>query len=429
MYPNYFDPGDSTGLDAASRTLVQRRANALGPHAPLMYRHPVHLVRGRGTRLWDSGGREYLDAYNNVPSVGHSHPHVAEAVSRQVSRLNTHSRYLHEAVIGYAERLLARLPDGIGRIGFQCTGSEANDLAVRMARYATGARGVIVTRYAYHGNTALATALSPASSGGTTSADFVRLVEPPLPGMVGRFHAEVAEAVADLTKAGLGVAALLADSSFSSEGIVAGDPGILGPALETVRGAGGLFIADEVQPGFGRIGTRFWGFALHEAIPDIVTMGKPMAAGLPVAAVAARPDIADRFYAANPYFNTFAASPVSMAAATAVLDVIETEELAGHAEAMGESTRAAFRVLAADFPVIADVRGSGLYTGVELRGTDGQPDGPLARSVVESLRDQGVLLGLTGVHSNVLKVRPPLPFDSDDLDLLASALARALRTG
>ena len=278
----------------------------------------MQFVRGEGVWLYDPAGNAYLDAYNNVASVGHSHPHVVQAIARQAAVLNTHTRYLHETVLDYAEKLLATFPAEISQIMFTCTGSEANDLALRVARTCTGGTGFIVTETAYHGVTSALAELSPSLGLPMAKDSHARLV--PAPRSAGDdtgeiFARHVRGALDDMKKNGIRPAGLLVDTIFSSDGVFADPAGFLRPAVEAVRAAGGIFIADEVQPGFGRTGEQMWGFARHGLIPDLVTMGKPMGNGHPVAGMAARPEVLAEFGARSRYFNTFGGNPVSAAAA------------------------------------------------------------------------------------------------------------------
>ena len=423
-----------TPLDETSTALVDRRRASLGPAYRLFYRRPVHLVRGAGAHLFDADGTRYLDAYNNVASVGHANPRVAEAVARQLSTLNTHTRYLHEGIVDYSEQLLATLPDEISSIMYTCTGSEANDLAVRVAEAHTGRTGVVVTAEAYHGNSALISALSPSLGTGVALGANVRTVpapdsyRTPAAELGERFARDVAAAVADLDRHGHGFSALLVDTIFSSDGIYA-DPGVLGPTLDVVRDAGGVLIADEVQPGFARTGEGMWGFARHGVVADLVTMGKPMGNGIPVAAMAARPGVLAAFAEHVPYFNTFGGNPVSMAAAQAVLDTIRDDDLTTNARVIGAQLRVALTAAGEHAAFVGDVRGAGLYTGVEIvRDRDSKaPDGAQAQRIVDAMRDRHVLLSVCGGSGNVLKIRPPLVFSGSDLDWLVTEFAAVVK--
>ncbi|MGE2834063.1 aspartate aminotransferase family protein [Mycobacterium sp. SMC-4] len=429
MDSNSYDGGVST--DPGIERHIEARTRLLGPAYRLFYERPVHLVRGRGSHMFDADGLRYLDAYNNVVSVGHCHPHVVAAMARQAETLNTHTRYLHESIVEYSERLLATV--GLDQVMYACTGSEANDLALRVAHRYTGKRGIIVTRDAYHGNTAAVTEISPSLGGAAAVGAHVRTVPAPdsyrsRRDVAAKFTSDVQTAIADLQAAGLGVSALIADTIFSSDGIYP-DPSVLAPAVAAVRAAGGLFIADEVQPGFGRTGDAMWGFRRHGVTPDLVTMGKPMANGLPVAAMAARREVLAEFARAVPYFNTFGGNPVSMAAAAAVLDVIEDEQLMTHAARIGGVLRDELTRLCAEHPRIGEVRGTGLYVGVEVvRDRDsGAPDRAGARDLVNAMRDRRVLISVCGADGHVLKVRPPLVFSMADVDWFCTEFSAALR--
>jgi len=421
--------------DAQTQALLARRARLLGPAYRLFYDEPLHLVRGDGVWLWDAAGRRYLDCYNNVASVGHAQPQVVAAIAAQAAMLNTHTRYLHEGVLAYAERLLATLPPALGHAMFTCTGSEANDLALRIAQAHTGASGLIITQHAYHGVTAPTAEASPSLGPQGPRSARVRTVPAPLGGRgnsgdVGRRFADgVRGAIADLRAHGLAPAALLVDTVFSSDGVFTAPAGFLAVAAAAVREAGGLFIADEVQAGFGRSGDAFWGFARHGLVPDIVTMGKPMGNGHPVAGLAVRPDVLESFGQQCRYFNTFGGNPVAMAAAGAVLDVIEQQGLQANALRVGEHLRSRLRGLAQQHALVGEVRGAGLFIAVDLVA-DRDSSAPAATAtarVVNGLRQQGVLLSATGPQASTLKIRPPLVFDTGHADLLVDALDEVLR--
>jgi 4-aminobutyrate aminotransferase-like enzyme len=418
-------------VDPATESLIAARDRILGPAYRLFYQRPVHLVRGEGTRLYDADGVCYLDAYNNVASVGHCHPHVVEAATRQLSTLNTHTRYLHGGIVNYSQRLLDTMPEQIDQVMYACTGSEVNDLALRVAEMHTGATGVIVTSDAYHGNTAAVTAISPSLGGATVLGDHVRTIPPPdsyrVPAdeLAARFTEDVIAAIADLNDSGAGFSALVVDTIFSSDGIYP-DPSVLAPAVEAVHRAGGVFIADEVQPGFARTGEAMWGFLRHSVVPDLVTMGKPMGNGMPISAMAARSEILDAFAREVPYFNTFGGNPVTVAAAAAVLDVIEDEKLMRNAADVGSQLRTELTQLVAQHPRIGDVRGTGLYVGVEVIDETGAPDRAGARTLVNAMRERHVLISVCGRDGNVLKIRPPLVFSSTDVDWLCTEFAAAL---
>lgn len=409
-------------------SLQHRRSRTLGPASRLFYREPLHIVRGVGTALFDADGVEYLDAYDNVPVVGHCHPRVVEAQNRQAGLLNTHTRYLSGHIVDYAERLLATFPAELSNIMFTCSGSEAVDLALRIARHGRAGTGVIVTENAYHGTTAAAAAISPSLGAGQPLGADVRVVPSPhqLDEAALAFPVAVQAAADDLIRHGHGVAAFIADSIFSSDGVIPDPPGFLCGAAEVVRSAGGLYIADEVQPGFGRTGAQMWGFDRHHVVPDMVVLGKPMGNGMPIAATVLRADLAERFGSEIRYFNTFAGNPVSIAAADAVLDVIEDEDLIGNAQRVGEYLKSQLKRIGADCPRIGEIRGAGLFLGVDVVDDNGRPDSTEADRLVNAYRDARVLIGSAGQGNSALKIRPPLPFSMADADRFLTVTEQVL---
>lgn len=420
------DRNSRSALDAPAE-LLARREEALGPTYRTFYGRPLHLVRGQGAWLYDASGRAFLDAYNNVASVGHCHPHVVAALARQASILNTHTRYLSEPVVDYAERLLATLPDHLGHIMFTCTGSEAVDLAVRIARHVTGGTSVIVTDHAYHGATAATAAVSPEVGGPGALGREHRTIPAPdtyrQAGLGARtFLTNLERALADLKRNNLKPAALLVDTAFSSDGIFFPAADLIAQAGAIMRQAGGLLIADEVQTGFGRLGSSMWGFERAGLTPDIVTMGKPMGNGHPIGGVACRGELVQNFGAVTGYFNTFGGNPVSAAVGMAVLEVIEQEGILGNARDTGQYLRGELGSLAQRHRLIGDVRGEGLFVGVEIVDQAGAPLPQIASRIVEGLRDKGVLISSTGPDQNVLKIRPPLVFSNANVDQLVRAL-------
>ena len=409
--------------------LEQRRTRLLGPNVRLFYDQPLHLVRGQGTWVWDADGRKYLDCYNNVPHVGHCHPRVTEAIARQASLLNTHTRYLHDGILDYVERLVATFGPQITSAIMVCTGSEANDVALRMAQAITGKTGIIATDHTYHGNTAAVSQLSttmPPIGGFGTHVRHIPAPDSYRPS--GDLADQVEAACRSLTTSGHGVSGIILDPFFVNEGFPDLPPGFLDPALAIVRKYGGVVIADEVQPGFGRLGTHFWGHQRAGFAPDIVTMGKPMGNGHPVAAVATSFEIMSAFRKAFRYFNTFGGNPVSCAAAGAVLDVLADEDLPARAVTTGDHLRTGLRRLAQKHDLIGDVRGAGLATGAELV-SDRQAKAPardIADRVVNQMRQNGVLMGANGISYNVLKIRPPMPFGMAEADLVLQTLDHVL---
>ncbi|OCC06669.1 aminotransferase [Labrys sp. WJW] len=414
--------------------LLARRERLLGRNMSLFYEEPVHLVRGEGVWLWDDEGRRYLDCYNNVPHVGHCHPRVVEAITRQASTLNTHTRYLHEGILDYVERLTGTFDTSLNAAILTCTGSEANDVALRMAQAMTGKTGVIATDHTYHGNTAAVSQLSTRMPPVGGFGGHVRHVPAPdsyrpLGGEPGEafaaaFAAKVEEAIASLQASPHGFSALIIDPFFANEGFPDLPPGFLDRTVAAVHKAGGLVIADEVQPGFGRTGSHMWGHQHAGFVPDIVTLGKPMANGHPVGGVVANIDTINAFRKAFRYFNTFGGNPVSCAAAMAVLDVIEEEGLIENARIVGAYTRAGFERLADKHTLIGDIRGSGLFMGTEfvLDRTSKQPAPEPATRIINAMRERGVLMGKIGVHQCATKIRPPMPFSKEHADLMLSTL-------
>ncbi|MEQ8493243.1 MAG: aspartate aminotransferase family protein, partial [Gammaproteobacteria bacterium] len=380
-------------------TLIARRERLLGA-SPLFYDEPLHIVRGEGVWLYDADGRRYLDCYNNVPHVGHCQPDVVAALSRQAATLNVHTRYLHETILDYSERLLATFDPSLSKVMYVCTGSEANDQALRIARHATGGRGIICTNLTYHGNTTAVDAISPLFYGRVSPHPDVRTIPypdsyRPRDGLAGAALteaclAELAAAIDSFAAAGVPFAGLIVCSIFANEGLPNVPPGFMRKACDMVRAAGGLVIADEVQAGFGRSG-RMWGHELMDFTPDIVTMGKPMGNGHPVAALVARGELIDRFRADVMYFNTFGGNPVSCAVAAAVLDVMERDDLIAHAREVGDYTRGRLVALGERHDLIGDVRGHGLWIGVELvlDRESKEPATELTRRVVNAMKARG----------------------------------------
>lgn len=432
---NAFDMRRKADLEPTLAELVARRRRSFGPNALLFYERPIAVTRAEGVWLYGPDGERYLDVYNNVPSVGHCHPHVVEAVSRQLGKLNTHTRYLYDIVYTYAEKLLATMPAEVSNIVFTCTGSESSDLALRIARCVTDGSGFIVTENAYHGNTAAVTEISPAAASEQPRGEHVALVPAPdtyrrpADNLGDRFAREVQQAIDALQRKGIRLAGIIVDTIFSSDGIYADPAGFLAPAIAAVRAAGGVYIADEVQPGFGRTGEKMWGFERHGVMPDIVVMGKPMGNGFPMGGVTVRPDLLEVFGAKSGYFNTFGGNPVAAAAGIAVLEVIEEEGLMANAAAVGAYMLKGMRDLSEQYPAVGDVRGAGLFFGVEFsRNREArEPDRDMATRVVNGMRERNVLIGTAGRHGNVLKIRPPLCFSREHADIFLETFADVLK--
>ncbi len=430
---NQYIPGREGDISAADAALIKRRAELLGPAYRLFYEKPLHIVRGEGVWLYDPDGQPYLDVYNNVASVGHCHPHVVAALTKQAGILNTHTRYLHETIVEYAARLLAKFPPALKHVMFTCTGSEANDLALRIAKSYTKGTGVIVTKLAYHGLTVAIAELSPSLGDYIERGPNVKLVPAPdtyrIDGDVGAaFAAGVKQALAEMQAQGIKPCALLVDGIFSSDGVFPGKPGFLKEAVDAMRAAGGIYIADEVQPGFGRVGPEFWGFARHGLVPDIVTVGKPMGNGHPMAGAIMQPQIVEEFGKRSRYFNTFGGNPVSCAVGLAVLDVIDNENLAQNAGKVGTYMREGLEKLASRHDIIGDVRGAGLFLGAEFvkDRKSKEPAPEETTRIVNDLRRRKVLISATGPGANILKIRPPLVFTQEHADIFLDAVDKAL---
>ncbi len=420
--------------------MIERRHKSLGSALSLSYGdNPVHVEAGEGIWLLEADGTRLLDCYNNVPHVGHAHPHVARAVARQTSALNTNTRYLFGAVLDYAERLAALAPAPLDTCTFVNSGSEANDIAYRMARYATGNSGVIVTDYAWHGITAATAPFAPHGRIQGIDASHIATIVAPDPyrgpykagdgDLAALYAADAERAVAELEASGHGVAAFMIDSAFTSDGVPDVPEGYLKRVVDTVRAAGGVIIADEVQCGLGRIGTHFWGFDAHGIAPDMITLGKPVGNGYPLGVVISVGSLRDAFGNATDYFSTFGGNPVACAAGAAVLDVIEREDLQENARLTGEYKRHRLADLAQRHALIGDVRGTGLLTMVELvrdRATR-EPAARETSEILKHVRGEHVLVGSEGPHSNVLKIRPPMVFSRDNADQLVDVLDRVLR--
>ena len=416
--------------------LLSRRQASLGAAYQLFYESPVHLVRGEGVWLYDADGRKYLDMYNNVAHVGHCHPQVVKAICDQVGTLNTHTRYLHDNVINLAEQLTAKFPTELDTAMFCCTGSEANELALRIASSVTGGEGLIVVEYAYHGNSKATFEISPSDipvddiPGHVVTVPAPDTYRGPYRGddAADKYASHVFDAIELLKSRGIKPAAFVIDTIISSSGIVSPPPGYLGKVAEIIRNAGGLFIADEVQPGFGRTGKNYWGFEADDLVPDIVTMGKPMGNGHPIAGVVTRRDLVEDFSKKAHYFNTFGGNPVSCAAGLAVLDIIERENLQQNTLDVGQFIIDGLSRLAEEHDCIGDVRGSGLFLALELV-SDREARTPateLTGNVVESLREHGVLTGSIGPDSNILKLRSPMTLSRDNAEYFLSALKDSL---
>lgn len=421
--------------------ILAARGRAIGGNVSVGYRRPVQIVRGSMQYLFDETGRRFLDGYNNVPHVGHCHPRVVEAAERQMRTLSTNTRYLDEHLVRYADRLTATLPAPLRVCYFVNSGSEANELALRLARAHTRQRDLIVLDAAYHGNTTTLIDISPYKfngPGGSGKPPWVHVVPVPdvyrgtykrgeaQPGA--RYADAVAEAIDRMRASGASPCGFIAESCPSVGGQIILPPGYLASVYRFVRDAGGVCIADEVQTAYGRIGTHFYGFEPQGVVPDIVVLGKPIGNGHPIGAVVTTPEIAASFDNGMEFFSTFGGSTVSCAIGLAVLEVVEDERLQAHADRVGAHLLARLGQLVERSPIVGDVRGSGLFIGVELvRNRETlEPATMEASDIVNHLREEGILIGTDGPYHNVLKIRPPMPFTIDDADAVASALGRVL---
>jgi 4-aminobutyrate aminotransferase-like enzyme/Ser/Thr protein kinase RdoA (MazF antagonist) len=422
------EPGDDL--------LRRRREVSGGALSPLFYSRPLHIVRGEGPWLVAADGTRYLDAYNNVAVVGHAHPTVTQAVSRQLGLLNTHSRYLHPGIVELAERLLATMPGPLDTCLFTTSGTEANELAWRMATAYTGGNAAVIAEHAYHGSTKWMADLSSNEWPTGYQPGHVATFTAPRASTGGTDHrtaaGRVTAAAARLADHGDRAALVLADLGFTSEGVLDAPAGFIAGLVDGAHRAGALFLADEVQVGFGRVGAAFWRFAAAGITPDFVALGKPMGAGYPVGALITRREIADSLARDYEYFSTFAASPAAAAAGLAVLDVLENERIPGRTAAVGDHLRGKLRDLAQQDGRLGDIRGTGLIAGIDVTGQPGAQDRAsrraLARALLDALRDHQVLAGLTGPEGTVLKVRPPLIWHPGHADLFVTALAESLAT-
>jgi 4-aminobutyrate aminotransferase-like enzyme/Ser/Thr protein kinase RdoA (MazF antagonist) len=420
---------------------LNARQELLGKNLSISYAKPLKIVRGWKQFLYDETGRAYLDVYNNVPLVGHSHPRVAEAVQRQIALLNTNTRYLHDEVLRYADRLTQLLPSPLKVCYFLNSGTEANELALRMARTHTGWENVIVLDHAYHGHTSTLIDVSPYKfngPGGRGRKPWVHVAPIPddyrgihrrgEPDLGAKYAAHVAEILEPLKRKGEGIAAFLAETMPSVAGQIVFPPNYLAEAYKQVRAAGGVCVADEVQVGFGRLGTHFWGFETQSVVPDIVVLGKPIGNAFPLAAVVTTPEIAASFANGMEFFSTFGGNPVACAAGLAVLDVLRDEALQQNALRVGTQWIRELRSLQPNYPLVGDVRGLGLFLGIDLineRETRA-PAPDQASYIVNRLREKGILAGTDGPHHNVIKLRPPLCFSDSDAMLFTSTLASVL---
>ena len=419
--------------------ILDLRRSHLAPSLSISYKEPLHIVRGAGQYLYDAQGREYLDGVNNIQHVGHCHPAVVKAAQEQYEKLNTNTRYLDDTIVQYARELTSHLPKGLDVCYFTNSGSESNDLALRLARHFTKSKETIVLDGAYHGHTGALIEISPykfEGPGGSGAPDFVHAIPRPDP-FRGKYRgpesatdylSEVEEILNHIQKEGRRLATFVAEPLMGCGGQVVFPEGFLKGAFKQVRQAGGLCIADEVQIGFGRMGSHFWGFETAKVVPDIVTVGKSMGNGHPLSAVITTREIADRFQNGMEYFNSFGGNPVSCAVGRAVLKVIQEEGLQKRALEVGDHLSTLLMKLKEKHSLIGDVRGRGLFLGVELNRDLGtlEPAGEEADRVINDMKEKSILLSTDGPDHNVIKIKPPLVFNKENAHFLAETLDHIL---
>ena len=416
----------------ANKSLLKRRALSMGS-SPIFYKEPVHLVKGEGIWLYDDSDNKYMDCYNNVPCVGHCHPHIVEALSKQAGQLNTHSRYLSKVVVDYSERLMSLHADPLSVLQMGCSGTEAIEIAIKMARLATGGKGIICSNATYHGNSHETIRMTI----GPFEPDFKRVPFPekfrPLKEGLAEnelcdlYLDEIKRAISEFSENNIPLAGMLFCSIFANEGLPDIPSGFMQKAAKLVREAGGVVILDEVQAGFCRTGS-WWGYEVNECVPDIVAMGKPMGSGYPLSGVGPSPEIAKIFHEKSYYFNTTASTPLQAAVGNAVLDVIEEEDLVGNVNSVGDYLKGKVQGFANEYDMVGDVRGQGLFVAIECVESQGnkKPNNKLAVEFVEKMKQKGFLISNAGQFRNVLKIRPPLVFKKEHADSLCEVLEETL---
>lgn len=419
--------------------LVARRNRTIGPYSPLFYDEPLQFIAAQGVWFTEAGGERYLDGYNNVPHVGHCNARVVRALTEQAAAININTRYLNARVVDYSERLLAAFDGGLDRVLYGNSGSEANELAIRIARQLTRNIGMIVSDYSYHGTTIT---LAGLTTGLHTSVPLDPWVRPlripdldrdprPAEVVLAETLGQLDLAIASLQEAGYGVAASLFDSLFSTEGMPRIPAGLIEGIVDRIRAAGGLVIADEVQSGFGRTGSHMWGYQYAGMTPDLVTLGKPMGNGHPMSAVVTSEAILDEFGSQNEFFNTFAGNPVSAAVGEAVLIEMEEERLMERAAAVGARAAVRFHEFAERYEFVRAAKCNGMFLGLDFAygsGANAEPAPALAKQVVEEMKRRKVLISRIGRDESVLKVRPPLAFGPEELPILLDALEASLES-
>jgi 4-aminobutyrate aminotransferase-like enzyme len=418
--------------------LKRRRDKLLGEGAALFYDEPISIVKGEGVWLFDDQGKRYLDMYNNVPCVGHANPHVVDAMQKQASTLNVHSRYLNPGALDFAERLLNLHHESITSVVFSCTGTEANEVALMMARCATGGRGIICSDSAYHGNSTEVRKLTSTKFRETEPGSDIRgfpypqkyrpLQEGLTDGELCELYlTEVSRVIQSFKADNIPFAGMIVCSLFANEGLPDIPAGFMAKAAALVHEAGGLVIADEVQAGYCRTGS-WWGYEVSDFIPDIVTMGKPMGNGMPIAATAASSELVDTFRKETRYFNTFASSPLQAAVGSAVLDVIEKEDLRARVTDVGRYMMSELQKMYASCEFIGNIRGQGMFIGIDWVSDRAEktPDPVGAALIANRLKNEGFLISNAGALGNILKIRPPLVFTREHADLFLAAFAESI---
>lgn len=406
----------------------------------LFYYNPIHIVRGQGAYLFDTKGRRYIDCYNNVQSMGHANPTITDAITKQTATLTTHTRYLNENVIEAAEEIAITLPADLDVCLFVCTGTEACELSMRIARVITGSSGSIVMEHSYHGNSKLAGEMSTATYPSDRQPPWIKTLVPPNTYSGPYRHTDLNEeelarryadlidpAIDELNQNGEGLAAFVCDSIFDSQGTLEAPKDYFQHIYRKVRAAGGLCIADEVQAGVCRTG-KFWGFEHYDVVPDIVFTGKPLGSGFPVAAVFTTRAIADIWAKSDAYFNTFGGNPVAAIAVKSTIRYARENNIPAHTTEVGNYLKQELYTLAEKHKIIGDIQGLGLFIGVELvtDRVSREPASDIARLIPDAMKNEGILVGLTGRRGNRLKFRPPLVYSKKDADETISALDRVL---
>ena len=410
-----------------------KRTQFMG-ESPLFYKEPIYLESGEGVWLYDKAGKKYLDVYNNVPVAGHCHPRIIASLTDQASKLNIHSRYISEVVVNYSEKLVSLHSDNLSKLQMACSGTEAVEIAIKMARIHTGGQGIICSNATYHGNSHETFRMTI----GPFEPEFRRVTYPESyrPIKEGQsqeelctlYLKEVEKQIEGFSQDGIKFAGLIFCSLFANEGLPDFPKDYLTKVSKLVRDSGGVLILDEVQAGFGRTGT-WWGYQLSNVSPDIAVMGKPMGSGLPVSGVIATEEISNTFHEKAFYFNTTAATPLQAAVAGTVIDIIQDEGLIENAEKIGGYLKTELLKIKDDFDYLGDVRGPGLFIGLDIvdNKEDKNPDREKAIEIVEILKNKGVLISNAGQYRNVLKLRPPLVFDLDNANLLLETLNQVFR--